>query len=69
MRTTLTWARAGMAVALIACTTATGYADKLEARSKAPLEVSRDSVLRIPANATFPITKRLGLGVGTSLAV
>jgi pilus assembly protein CpaC len=31
--------------------------------------VSRDSVLRIPANASFPLTKRLGLGVGNSLAV
>ena len=69
MRTTLTWARAGMAAALVACTAATGYANKLEVRRGPQLEVSRDSVLRIPANATFPLTKRLGLGVGTSLAV
>ncbi len=69
MRTTLTWARAGMAAALVACTAATGYANKLEMRGKPSLEVSRDSVLRIPANASFPLTKRLGLGVGNSLAV
>ena len=69
MRTTLTWARASMAAAVIACTAATGYANKLEMRGKPQLDVSRDSVLRIPANASFPLTKRLGLGVGTSLAV
>jgi pilus assembly protein CpaC len=69
MRTTLTWARAGMVAALVACTAATGYANKLEMRGKPTLEVSRDSVLRIPANASFPLTKRLGLGVGNSLAV
>ena len=69
MRTTLTWARAGMAAALVACTAATGYANKLEMRGKPTLEVSRDSVLRIPANASFPLSKRLGLGVGNSLAV
>ncbi len=69
MRTTLTWARAGMVAALVACTAATGYANKLEMRGKPSLEVSRDSVLRIPANASFPLSKRLGLGVGNSLAV
>ncbi len=69
MRTTLTWARVGMAAALAACTAATGYANELERRGKPTLEVSRDSVLRIPANASFPLTKRLGLGVGNSLAV
>ena len=69
MRTTLTWARVGMAAALAACTAATGYANELERRGKPSLEVSRDSVLRIPANASFPLTKRLGLGVGNSLAV
>jgi pilus assembly protein CpaC len=58
-----------MAAALVACTAATGYANKLEMRGKPSLEVSRDSVLRIPANASFPLTKRLGLGVGNSLAV
>jgi pilus assembly protein CpaC len=58
-----------MAAALFACTAATGYANKLEVRGNGPLEVSRDSVLRIPANASFPITKQLGLGVGKSLAV
>jgi len=69
MRTTLSWARVGMAAALAACTAATGYANELERRGKPTLEVSRDSVLRIPANASFPLTKRLGLGVGNSLAV
>ena len=69
MRTTLTWARVGMAAALAACTAATGYANELERRGKPSLEVSRDSVLRIPADASFPLTKRLGLGVGNSLAV
>jgi pilus assembly protein CpaC len=58
-----------MAAALVACTAVTGYANKLEMRGKPSLEVSRDSVLRIPANASFPLTKRLGLGVGNSLAV
>ena len=69
MRTTLSWARVGMAAALAACTAATGYANELERRGKPSLEVSRDQVLRIPANASFPLTKRLGLGVGNSLAV
>jgi pilus assembly protein CpaC len=58
-----------MAAALAACTAATGYANELERRGKPSLEVSRDQVLRIPANASFPLTKRLGIGVGNSLAV
>ena len=69
MRTTPKWARVGMAAALAACTAATGYANELERRGEPSLEVSRDQVLRIPANASFPLTKRLGLGVGNSLAV
>ncbi|HEY8245739.1 MAG TPA: type II and III secretion system protein family protein [Hyphomicrobium sp.] len=32
-------------------------------------QVGRDSVLRIPANAAFPLSKRLDLGVGRSIVV
>lgn len=69
MRTTLNWARAGLAAVFLVGWAATGYADKADMRGGAALELGRDSVLRIPPNAAFPISKRIGLGVGRSIIV
>ena len=38
-------------------------------KGRSDFQVGRDSVLRIPANAAFPLSKRLGLGVGRSIVV
>jgi pilus assembly protein CpaC len=48
---------------------ATGYAQAADMQGRPQLQVSRDSVLRIPANAAFPLSKRLDLGVGRSIVV
>lgn len=69
MRTTLKWARAGIAAVFLVGGAATGFADKADVRGGSGLKLSRDSVLRIPANAAFPLSKRLGLGVGRSIIV
>ena len=69
MRTTLKWARASMAAVLLVATAATGWADKVATRGGGEPQLGRDSVLRIPGNAAFPLTKRLGLGVGRSIVV
>ena len=69
MRTTLKWARAGMAAVFLIGSSATGYADKAGMRGRSDLQLNRDSVLQIPANAAFPLSKRLGLGVGRSIIV
>jgi pilus assembly protein CpaC len=63
MITTLKWVRASMAAILIAGIIAPVHAQRAE------LNVSRDSVLRIPANAAFPLSQRLDLGVGRSIVV
>ena len=69
MRTTLKWARAGMAAVFFVATVTSGtQAADVKGRSDS-LQVGSDSVLRIPANATFPLSKRLGLGVGRSIIV
>lgn len=69
MPTTLTWARAGMAAILLAGIAATGNAQAADMRGRPEIQVSHDSVLRIPANAAFPLNKRLDLGVGRSIVV
>ncbi len=55
-----------MAAALLAGMAVTTYAQKAEARGGPAI---RDSVLRIPANAAFPLSKRIDLGVGRSIVV
>ena len=66
MRTTLKWVCASMAAALIAAMALTTHAQWAEARDGPGI---RDSVLRIPANAAFPLSKRIDLGVGRSIVV
>ena len=70
MRTTLKWARAGMAaVFFVATLTGGAQAADTNTNARSDLQISNDSVLRIPANAKFPLSKRLGLGVGRSIVV
>ena len=69
MRTTLKWARAGMAAVFLVGWAATGYAGKADLQGPSGPELSRDSVLRIPPNAAFPLNKRIALGVGRSIIV
>jgi pilus assembly protein CpaC len=56
-----------MTAALLAGVVMAQAADMRAAPAEAG--VSRDSVLRIPANAAFPLTKRIGLGSGRSIVV
>ncbi|MFA5899662.1 MAG: type II and III secretion system protein family protein [Hyphomicrobium sp.] len=63
-QTGLKWACAGIAVLTIAFS-----AGDMHAADMAGRHVDNDSVLRIPSNAAFPISKRLDLGVGRSLVV
>ena len=68
MRTTLKWARAGMA-AVFFVVTCVGDVHAADMNGKTGSQVGRDSVLRIPANAAFPLSKRIDLGVGRSIVV
>ncbi len=69
MRTTLKWARAGMAaVFFVATCVGDLHAAEMSGKPVAS-QVGRDSVLRIPANAAFPLSKRIDLGVGRSIVV
>jgi pilus assembly protein CpaC len=68
MRTTLIWARASMA-AVFFVATVSGGTQAADVKGRSDLQVGRDSVLRIPPNAKFPLSKRLGLGVGRSIVV
>ena len=66
MRTTLKWVCASMAAALLVFGMgAIAHAQKPE-RGQPGM---RDSVLRIPANAAFPLTKRIDIGLGRSIVV
>jgi pilus assembly protein CpaC len=70
MRTTPKWARAGMAAVFFVATLPGGaQAADTNTNARSDLQVSKDSVLRIPPNAKFPLSKRLGLGVGRSIVV
>ena len=70
MRTTPKWARAGMAaVFFVATLTGGAQAADTNTNARSDLQISKDSVLRIPPNAKFPLSKRLGLGVGRSIVV
>ncbi len=66
MRTTLKWVCASMAAALLAAMALTTHVQRAEARDGPGI---RDSVLHIPANAAFPLSKRIDLGVGRSIVV
>ncbi len=68
MRTTLKWARATMA-AVFFVTTCVADVRAADMPGKAGGQAANDSVLRIPGNAAFPLTKRVDLGVGRSLIV
>jgi pilus assembly protein CpaC len=68
MRTTLKWARASMA-AVFFVTTCVADVRAADMPGKAGGQAGNDSVLRIPGNAAFPLTKRVDLGVGRSLIV
>ena len=69
MRTTLKWARAGMSAMLIFATTPSGYVQAADMQGKPGAPSANGSVLRIPANSAFPLTKRMDLGVGRSIVV
>ncbi len=70
MRTTLRWARASMAAVFFVATCVGDIrAADMKGQPGAGGQVGRDSVLRIPANAAFPLSKRLDLGVGRSIVV
>ena len=70
MRTTPKWARAGMAAVFFVATLTSGaQAADTNTNARSDLQIGKDSVLRIPPNAKFPLSKRLGLGVGRSIVV
>lgn len=72
MRTTLKWARASLAaVYLVATSFGNVHAADFNGNAGTGQAGQRvqDSVLRIPANAAFPLSKRLDLGVGRSIVV
>jgi len=72
MRPTLKWARATMAaVYLVVSSFSHVHAADMKGRAAAGPAgpAGQDSVLRIPANAAFPLTRRLDLGIGRSIAV
>ena len=68
MRTTLKWARASMA-AVFFVATSVGDIKAADMKGRPDGQVGRDSVLRIPANTAFPLSKRIDLGVGRSIVV
>ncbi|CAN1725062.1 pilus assembly protein CpaC [Hyphomicrobium sp. 1Nfss2.1] len=72
MGTTLKWVRTSVAAVWLVASgfgnvDAADLTGKLEAAAAGPAR--QDSVLRIPANAAFPMTKRLDLGIGRSTVV
>jgi pilus assembly protein CpaC len=67
MRTTLKWVCASMAAVALAGLATMTCAQNAEAAGGGP--AIRDSVMRIPANAAFPLSKRIDLGVGRSIVV
>jgi len=57
------------AVFFVATVTSGAQGADVKGNGKSDFQLGRDSVLRIPANAAFPLSKRLGLGVGRSIVV
>ncbi|MCZ7594931.1 MAG: pilus assembly protein N-terminal domain-containing protein [Hyphomicrobium sp.] len=68
MRTTLKWARTSTAVVFFVAT-CVGDVRAADMTGKPAGQVGNDSVLRIPGNAAFPLSKRVDLGVGRSIVV
>ncbi|MBI1649906.1 type II and III secretion system protein family protein [Hyphomicrobium sulfonivorans] len=68
MRTTLKWARAAMA-AVLCFATPLGELSAADMQGRNQGQAGNDSILRIPGNAAFPLTKQIELGVGRSLVV
>jgi pilus assembly protein CpaC len=69
MLRTPTWVRACMAAVLIVSSIAPVHAQRAGMQGGSQLRVSQDSVLRIPANAAFPLSQRVDMGVGRSIVV
>lgn len=63
------WVRACMAAVLIAGSIVPVHAQRAGMQGGSQLQVSQDSVLRIPANANFPLSQRVDMGVGRSIVV
>jgi pilus assembly protein CpaC len=58
------------AVYVVVSSFANVHAADMRGRAAGPAgQAGQDSVLRIPANAAFPLTKRLDLGIGRSIVV
>jgi pilus assembly protein CpaC len=57
-----------MAAVLLAGTAVVGHAGG-DLDGGGDMQLGRDSVLRVPANAAFPVSKRLDVGVGRSIFV
>lgn len=55
--------------AVFLVTTCVGDIHAADFKGKPEGQVGRDSVLRIPGNAAFPLSKRIDLGVGRSIVV
>jgi pilus assembly protein CpaC len=70
MRKTLERAIAALAITILSAagTPALAGGDKV-AKSASTAEQSNESLLVIPANARFPLTKRIGMGSGKSMIV
>lgn len=62
MRTTLKWARAAMA-AVLCFAIPLGELSAADMRGRNQGQAGNDSILRIPGNAAFPLTKQVELGV------
>ena len=70
MRTTQMWARATVAAVLLVATCVAGVqAADMRGNNYQGQAGNNDSILRIPGNAAFPLSKRIDLGVGRSLVV
>lgn len=69
MRTTQKWARATMAAVLLVATCVADVQAADMRGNNYQGQAGNDSILRIPGNAAFPLSKRVDLGVGRSLVV
>jgi pilus assembly protein CpaC len=58
-----------MVAVLLAGTAVVGHAGGDADQGGGTMQLGRDSVLRVPANAAFPVSKRIDVGVGRSIFV
>jgi pilus assembly protein CpaC len=58
-----------MVAVVLAGTAVVGHAGGDADRGGGTMQLGRDSVLRVPANAAFPVSKRIDVGVGRSIFV